>query len=196
LIYSFFTVSNCYKPIYSCFFFLTTTTTNIKIIDAQCWGDICEAGVDLDGDWRDSWRALSAFVANGTVRSLGVSNFDLPTLRQLLALIEREQLAPLVVVQDWADPFHQALERRRFCAQHSIALQAYSPLGGQYWSRTVNPVTSSDALQTIGARRNRTASQITLQWFSQLGIVSRCLVCKAQNKNLFSSCSETYLCDT
>lgn len=137
---------------------------------AECWGDVC-AGDASSGDWRDSWRALTPFVRNGTVRALGVSNFHMPQLRELLALIDSERLSPLVVVQDWMDPFHQARDKRAFCVKHNITFQAYSPLGGQYWQIKPNPVINDATLTDIGKSRSFNAAQTTLQWMKQMNVV-------------------------
>ena len=42
---------------------------------AECWGDIC-GGEQAEGTWQDSWIALKPFIQNGTIRALGVSNFQ------------------------------------------------------------------------------------------------------------------------
>ncbi len=81
----------------------------------ECWGDLC-GGVAPAGTWRESWRALEAMHAAGSVRALGVSNFDAAQLRQLLAWAR----VPPAVVQAHSDPFAQA---RASCnARHAGAL--------------------------------------------------------------------------
>ncbi len=102
---------------------------------AECWGDVC-GGASSEGSFVDSYRALAPFVHNGTVRALGVSNFQIAQLDQLRALSPQA----VAVVQDWFDPFHQARELRAYCAHHGIAFQAYSPLGGQVSSRWIRCV--------------------------------------------------------
>ncbi len=61
----------------------------------------------------------------GKIRSIGVSNFDLIDLRELLNLTK----VPVSVVQNWFDPFHQDENVREFCAKHQIHYMGYSTLG-------------------------------------------------------------------
>jgi diketogulonate reductase-like aldo/keto reductase len=75
----------------------------------------------------------------GRIRAIGVSNFHLPDLEELV------QISDILpdVVQAWYcshfpflicnsihstlrfDPFHQEKELRKFCSQHKIVFQAY-----------------------------------------------------------------------
>ena len=45
---------------------------------ASCWDGLagCSKDVPPEGTWRDSWRALEDAVRAGTLRTIGVSNFD------------------------------------------------------------------------------------------------------------------------
>ena len=61
----------------------------------------------------------------GRVRSLGVSNFDLEDLEELLQLAT----VPVSAVQNLFDPFHQAIKMRKFCQEHGIRFIGYSTLG-------------------------------------------------------------------
>lgn len=78
-----------------------------------------------DGTWQDSWRAMEQLQKEGKIRSLGVSNFDVVDLKELLNIAK----APVSVVQNWFDPFHQDVNVREFCAKHEIHYMGYSTLG-------------------------------------------------------------------
>ena len=68
----------------------------------------------------------SAFLnKQGKIRSLGVSNFDVIDLKELLNITN----VPVAVVQNWFDPFHQDISVRQFCAKHGIHYMGYSTLG-------------------------------------------------------------------
>ena len=66
----------------------------------ECWGNLCD-GMQPAGTWKESWRALEAAHREGTVRSLGVSNFDAGQVRELLAWAQ----VPPSVVQAGSDPY-------------------------------------------------------------------------------------------
>lgn len=61
----------------------------------------------------------------GKLRSLGVSNFDIEDLKELLAMTT----VPVAAVQSWFDPFHQDRKTRKFCEEHGIQYIGYSTLG-------------------------------------------------------------------
>ena len=61
----------------------------------------------------------------GKLRSLGVSNFFLEDLEELVELAT----VPVSAVQNWFDPFHQDLKLRKFCQEHGIRYIGYSTLG-------------------------------------------------------------------
>lgn len=61
----------------------------------------------------------------GKLRSLGVSNFDVESLEELVQLAT----VPVSAVQNWFDPFHQDRVVRKFCEKHGIRYIGYSTLG-------------------------------------------------------------------
>ena len=66
----------------------------------------------------------------GKLRSLGVSNFDVESLEELVQLAT----VPVSAVQNWFDPFHQDRVVRKFCEKHGIRYIGYSTLG-KFWKR-------------------------------------------------------------
>jgi diketogulonate reductase-like aldo/keto reductase len=61
----------------------------------------------------------------GKIRGLGVSNFDVVDLKELLNITK----VNVSIVQNWFDPFHQDENVRMFCAKHHIHYMGYSTLG-------------------------------------------------------------------
>lgn len=73
---------------------------------------------------RQSWRALEALRAAGKARSIGVSNF---TIRHLTELLAETKTVPAVNQVE----FHPYLYQRNlldFCTAEGIVIEAYSPL--------------------------------------------------------------------
>jgi diketogulonate reductase-like aldo/keto reductase len=73
---------------------------------------------------RQSWRTLEALQADGKARSIGVSNF---TIRHLTELLAQTKTVPAVNQVE----FHPYLYQRDlldFCASKNIVIEAYSPL--------------------------------------------------------------------
>ena len=95
----------------------------------RCFGSLCTS--EPEGTWRESWRALEALYERGEVRAIGVSNFNVGELKELLGMAK---VRPHIV-QSWMDPLYQARSLRRRCAAHGVTFQAYSTLGTQARAR-------------------------------------------------------------
>jgi len=107
-----------------------------------------------------SWRALERLFAEGRARSIGVSNFLVPHLQELLA---RASVAPHVN-QIELTPFLQRRDTVELCEAHGIVLEAYSPLTrGQ---RLGHP-----EVVAIAGQVQRTPAQVLLRWGVQRGFV-------------------------
>lgn len=89
---------------------------------------------DATADGLASFAALDALVSNGTVRALGVCNYNLPQLRSALALQQKHKLTPFSVVQNNHNLAVSDLptEFRAFCAAQQLAIVTYSPLGAGF----------------------------------------------------------------
>ncbi|WP_163852616.1 aldo/keto reductase [Paenibacillus elgii] len=113
------------------------------------------------GKYKDAWRALEALYKAGRVKAIGVSNFQIHHLEDLMNDAEIKPMVNQVELHPRLS--QQAL--RDFCAQHGIQIEAWSPLmQGQLLD---NPV-----LQEIGARHGKSVVQVILRWDLQHGIVT------------------------
>ncbi len=108
----------------------------------------------------DSWRALERIHEQGRARSIGVSNFLLPHLDELLS---KASTAPSVN-QIEVTPFLQRRETRALCAGNGIVVEAYSPL--THGQRLDDPVVAN-----IARRVGRSAAQVLLRWGLQHDLV-------------------------
>ena len=78
-----------------------------------------------DGDYVSTWKRLEDFYRDGRARSIGVSNFQPHHLRRLHG---ESEIIP-AVDQIEVNPYLTQDELRGFCAEHQIAVEAWSPLG-------------------------------------------------------------------
>jgi diketogulonate reductase-like aldo/keto reductase len=108
----------------------------------------------------DSWRALERIHADGRARAIGVSNFMVPHLEELLAHAK----TPPAVNQIEVSPFLQQRDVRAFCSRHAIAVEAYSPLTKGV--RLDHPV-----VRAVAARAGRTPAQVLLRWALQHDLI-------------------------
>jgi diketogulonate reductase-like aldo/keto reductase len=109
----------------------------------------------------DSWRALEKLLADGRVRSIGVSNFMVQHLDELLA---HAKVVP-AMNQIELSPFLQQREVRARCAEHGIIVEAYSPLTRGL--RLRHPT-----IVRVAERVKRSPAQILLRWSLQHDLVT------------------------
>ncbi|MFE5299013.1 aldo/keto reductase [Streptomyces sp. NPDC056632] len=108
----------------------------------------------------DSWKAIEKLVADGRVRTAGVSNFQPAHLNRLL---DGSDLVP-AVNQIELHPGLQQRALRELHARHSIVTEAWSPLAQ-------GAVLEEPVLREIAARYGKSTAQVVLRWHLQLGNV-------------------------
>jgi diketogulonate reductase-like aldo/keto reductase len=108
----------------------------------------------------DSWQALERLYTEKRVRAIGVSNFLVPHLRELL---EHAEVVP-TVNQIELTPFLQRRETVAFCKEHEIAVEAYSPL-------TRGQKLSHPTVVEVAKRVARTPAQVLLRWSIQKSVI-------------------------
>jgi 2,5-diketo-D-gluconate reductase A len=111
-----------------------------------------------DGDYVSTWKALEDFYREGRVRSIGVSNFQPHHLRRLHS---ESEIIP-AVDQVEVNPYLTQDELRAFCAEHQIAVEAWSPLGR-------GNMLGDPAIEMIARRAAKTPAQVVLRWHLQRG---------------------------
>ncbi|HEY3035812.1 MAG TPA: aldo/keto reductase [Streptosporangiaceae bacterium] len=112
-----------------------------------------------DGDYVSTWQTLEEFYRDGRARSIGVSNFQPHHLRRLDAECE----VPPAVNQVEVHPYLTQAEVRAYCAEHRIAVEAWSPLarGGE--------LLSEPAIVSIAGRVGKSPAQVVLRWHIERG---------------------------
>ena len=112
------------------------------------------------GKLEETWKALEYLKEEGKVRSIGVSNYTVSHLKDLL---DYGDLTPSVNQVEF-HPFLYQEELLEFCRNHDIRLEAYSPLTRAY--KLDHPV-----LKELANKHDKSTAQILLRWGLQHGIV-------------------------
>jgi len=103
-----------------------------------------------------AWPGMEAAQAAGLTRSIGVSNFSVEELDELLAVAQRRP----VVNQVQLSPFEYRRGLLEACRERDVVIEAYSPLGtGRHLD---DPM-----VETIAQRTGRTPAQVLLRWSVQ-----------------------------
>ena len=115
----------------------------------------------VKGKYKDTWRALERIHQDGRAKAIGVSNFQIHHLEDLL---ETARVKPMVN-QVELHPHLQQPELRAYAKQNDILLEAWRPI-------MMGEVLQVPLLQQLGDKYGKSPVQITLRWLYQLGIVS------------------------
>ncbi|MDP4086850.1 MAG: aldo/keto reductase [Bacillota bacterium] len=115
----------------------------------------------VKGKFIDTWKALEKLYKDGRVRAIGVSNFHVHHLKELLTHAE---IKPMVNQLEY-HPHLTQLEVHEFCKQEGIQLEAWSPLKrGKLFD---DPV-----INNIAKKYRKTAAQVILRWDLQNEVVT------------------------
>ena len=118
-----------------------------------------------ENEWRtkikETWKAMEKLHKEGKIKAIGVSNFLVHHLEELLSDCEVKPMVDQIEFH----PGHNQKETVEFCRKHNIAVEAWSPLG-----RGV--VLDNEFLAEIAAKYNKTVAQICLRWIVQQGIAA------------------------
>uniref|UniRef100_UPI00313CEABB aldo/keto reductase n=2 Tax=Bacillus sp. OTU2372 TaxID=3043858 RepID=UPI00313CEABB len=117
--------------------------------------------VPSKGLYVETWKALEKLYKDGRVRAIGVSNFNVNHLEDLLANCE---IKPMVNQVEYHPVFNQK-ELHDFCKKNEIQLEAWSPL--MQGSLLNDPV-----LVEIANKYNKSTAQVILRWDIQTGVVT------------------------
>lgn len=115
----------------------------------------------VEGKYKEAWRALENLYKEGRVKAIGVSNFQIHHLEDLM---KDAEIKPVINQVEYHPRLTQK-ELQAFCQKHDIQLEAWSPLmQGQ--------LLDNDVLQQIAHQYGKTVTQVILRWDLQNGVVT------------------------
>ncbi len=115
----------------------------------------------VKGCYIDTWQEMEIIYQSGRAKAIGVSNFLVHHLEDLLSV---SQIVPSVNQVEF-HPFLLQPELLKFCQSHQIQVEAWSPLmQGQI-------ITEKTHLK-LAAKYNKTPAQIVLRWDLQHEVVT------------------------
>ncbi|RDX69959.1 hypothetical protein CR513_50857, partial [Mucuna pruriens] len=116
-------------------------------------------------DMKGVWEAMEECQKLGLTRAIGVSNFSVKKLQNLLSLAT----IPPVVNQVEINLGWQQERLRHFCKEKGITLTAFSPLR-KGASKGNNIVLDNDLLKHMADAHAKTVAQICLRWIYEQGV--------------------------
>ena len=106
--------------------------------------------------YQQAWRVLEEVYRQGKARAIGVSNFD---VHQLIELLEQAEIVPMVNQVEF-HPYLQQPELLRFCRDNGIQHQGWSPL-------MVGNIGDVEEIVRIAAAHAKTPAQVAIRWALQ-----------------------------
>lgn len=113
----------------------------------------------VPGKYKETWRALETLYKKGLVRSIGVSNFHIHHLEDLLSVCEVKPMLNQIEMH----PYLIQKELRQYCEQNGIYVEAWRPL--------MRGNLEVPLLQEMAERYQKTPAQIVLRWDLQHNVL-------------------------
>ena len=113
------------------------------------------------GDYRTYWNKFEELARDGMARNIGVSNFTMRMLEELLPVCE---IKP-AVNQVERHPFLTQKALLKFCDKHEIAVTAWSGF-------MVGELLKDSGIMKMAEKYGKTPAQIILRWNYQNGVIN------------------------
>ena len=131
--------------------------------------------LDLDTDHLAMWKAMEAQVKAGQAKSIGLSNFNVAQIENIMKNAEIKPSNLQIELQ----AYNQQKPLRETCAKHNIAVTSYSSLGspGSDPDRKTNSTLALPRLldhpvvQKIAKDHNKSTAQVLLRHIVQNGMI-------------------------
>jgi methylglyoxal/glyoxal reductase len=111
--------------------------------------------------FKETWKALEKLYKDGRVRAIGVSNFKIHHLEELL---KDAEIKPMVNQVEY-HPHLTQKDLLAFCEKEGIQLEAWSPL-------KQGELLTDSTINEIAEKYGKTAAQVILRWDLQTKVVT------------------------
>ncbi len=111
-----------------------------------------------------AYKSMEQFVAEGKIRSIGLSNWYVEELTDFLPQVT---ITP-AVVQNEIHPYYQENEVIPYIQDLGIVVEGWYPLGGRGHTAEL---LGDEVISAIAAAHNKSTAQVILRWNLQKGVV-------------------------
>ncbi|WP_249870375.1 aldo/keto reductase [Oceanobacillus saliphilus] len=115
----------------------------------------------VKGKYKETWRAMEELYADGKVRAIGVSNFHVHHLQDLM---QDSKIKPAIDQVEYHPHLSQP-ELREFCEKENIQLEAWSPLKR-------GKLLDEPTLTEIAEKHGKSTAQVILRWDIQNDVIT------------------------
>jgi len=145
---------------------------------------------------RETWEAMEELQRDGLVKDIGVANFNVSLLMELMSFAK----VPPAMNQVEMHPYLTQDKLAKFCSTQGIAMAAFSPLGaGSYielkMAQETENVMMDPVVQKIAAKYSKTPAQVVLAWGLRRGYAVICKSVRLEKMSENLAASEIDLTD-
>lgn len=112
----------------------------------------------------EAYLAMEKAVADGKIRSIGLSNWYIEELEEFLPQVN---ITP-ALVQNEIHPYYQENDVIPYIQSHGIVVQGWYPLGGRGHTAEL---LGDNVISEIAAAHGKSSAQVILRWNLQKGVV-------------------------
>ena len=112
------------------------------------------------GNYAAGYRLMEKAYKEGKVRAIGLSNFNMEQIKEILSICEVKP----AILQTEVHPYFQEKELKKFLTSQGMAIQAWYPLGHGDKALIEEPVFSR-----LAQKYGKSNAQIILRWHIQSG---------------------------
>ena len=107
----------------------------------------------VEGKYKETWKAMEKLYKDGRIRAIGVSNFHPHHLEDLM---KEAEIKPMVNQVEF-HPLLNQKELRDYCKQHSIQMEAWSPLAQ-------GKLLDNEVVKGIAEQHGKSTAQVIIRW--------------------------------
>nr|WP_263323541.1 aldo/keto reductase [Neobacillus sp. Marseille-Q6967] len=114
------------------------------------------------GDVYGAWRAMEELYREGKIKAIGVSNFQMD---RLVDLMTHNEILP-AVNQVETHPFRQQIESAKLMKENNVQIESWAPI-----AEGRNNMFQNEVLVSIAEKYNKSVAQVILRWLTQREVV-------------------------
>ncbi|MEK4105336.1 aldo/keto reductase [Paenibacillus sp. FSL R10-2791] len=115
------------------------------------------------GDVYGSWRAMEELYHEGKIKAIGVSNFQMD---RLIDLITHNEITP-AINQIETHPFQQQIESANYMKEKNVQIESWGP-----FAEGRNNLFNNEVLVSIAEKYQKSVAQVVLRWLTQRGVIA------------------------
>ncbi|CEF67508.1 Aldo/keto reductase subgroup family and NADP-dependent oxidoreductase domain-containing protein [Strongyloides ratti] len=153
----------CRKSILKSLEKLQTDYIDLVLIHWPGTANLSSDSIKNSKNRKESWQELEEFYRQNVVRSIGVSNYNIVHLEELLSYCK---VKPEVNQCEY-HPYFYTYDLVSYCKEKEIHFQAYSSFGS---ASNKNILMEDEQIKNFAKLKNKTTSQVLLAWSLSQGI--------------------------